>query len=101
MQVIFGLGLDGLKPIVPESTSGTAILGPKGLLQTLELQLGLSTPAGHASESLFSYLQCLREKALPDRFFYQSLNVDPVSVCTHTACMAGAVVRSRLGRYFS
>jgi len=80
MQVIFGLGLDGLKPIVPENTSGTAILGPKGLLQTLELQLGLPTPGGHPSETLFGYLQCLRKSSSPDRFFHQSLNVDPVSV---------------------
>lgn len=80
MQVIFGLGLDGLKPVISESTSGTAILGPKGLLQTIELHLGLPTPTGHPSELLFAYLQCLRNETSPARFFHQSLNVDPVSV---------------------
>ena len=80
MRIGFGLHLDGLKPEAPQTVAGTAILGPRRFLAVLESQLGLPTPTPHPSEAPFRYLQCLREASTPDRFFYRSLQVDPVNV---------------------
>ncbi|MXX28132.1 MAG: PD-(D/E)XK nuclease family protein [Gammaproteobacteria bacterium] len=80
MRIVFGLHLDGLNPAAPRNAAGEITLGPSGLLQVLETQLGLPTPSVHPSEAPFSYLQCLREASTPDRFFHRSLNVDPVNV---------------------
>ena len=57
MHIVFGLHLDGLKPEVPQTVVGATTLGPKGLLEVLETQLGLPTPNPHPSEAPFSYLQ--------------------------------------------
>ncbi len=80
MRIVFGLHYDGLKPEVPQTVAGVATLGPRGLLEVLETQLGLPTPTPHPSEAPFRYLQCLREASAPNRFFYRSLQVDPVNV---------------------
>ena len=80
MRIVFGLHLDGLNPATPRNAAGEIALGPRGLLQVLETQLGLPTPNTHPSEAPFSYLQCLREATTPDRFFQRSLEVDPVNV---------------------
>ena len=80
MRIVFGRHLDGLHPAAPRNAAGEATLGPKGLLQVLETQLGLPTPKTHPSEAPFSYLQCLREASAPDRFFHRSLEIDPVNV---------------------
>ena len=80
MEIAFGLHLDGLNPETPKTATGLAILGSKGLLEVLESQLGLPTPAPHPSEAPFNYLQCLRDASTPDRFFHRSLKVDPVNV---------------------
>ena len=80
MHIVFGLHLDGLKPEVPQTVAGATTLGPKGLLEVLETQLGLPTPTPYPSEAPFSYLQCLQEASSPDRFFHRSLEIDPVNV---------------------
>ena len=80
MRIVFGLHLDGLNPAAPRSSAGETALGPRGLLQVLETQLGLPTPNTHPSEAPFSYLQCLREATTPDRFFHRSLEIDPINV---------------------
>ena len=80
MQIRFGRHLDGLQARSPETAVGMATLGPAGLLAVLETQLGLPPQLAHPSESAFSYLQCLREAATPDRFFHRSMQVDPVNV---------------------
>ena len=80
MRIVFGLHLDGLNPATPRNGAGEITLGPRGLLQVLETQLGLPTPNTHPSEAPFSYLQCLREASSPDTFFQRSLEIDPVNV---------------------
>ena len=80
MRIAFGLHLDGLNPAAPRNAAGATALGPKGLLQVLETQLGLPTPDTHPSEAPFGYLQCLRDASTPDRFFHRSLQIDPVNV---------------------
>ena len=80
MRIVFGLHLDGLNPAAPRNAAGETALGPSGLLQVLETQLGLPTPNTHPSEAPFSYLQCLREASTPDRFFHRSLEIDPINV---------------------
>ena len=80
MRIVFGLHLDGLLPAAPRSAAGETALGPRGLLQVLETQVGLPTPNTHPSEAPFSYLQCLREASTPDRFFHRSLEIDPINV---------------------
>ena len=80
MHIVFGLHLDGLQPHPPQTAAGTVTLGPRGLLEVLETQLGLPSPQVHPSESAFVYLRCLREATSPERFFHRSLEVDPVNV---------------------
>ena len=80
MRIVFGLHIDGLNPATPRNAAGEITLGPRGLLQILETQLGLPTPNTHPSEAPFSYLQCLREASTPGRFFHRSLEIDPVNV---------------------
>ena len=80
MHIVFGLHLDGLKPKTPRTAAGSVTVGPKGMLDVLETQLGLSTATPHPSEAPLSYLQFLREASSPDRFFHRSLQIDPVNV---------------------
>lgn len=80
MDIVFGLHLDGLQPRPPQTGAGAATLGPRGLLEVLETQLGLPAPQVHPSESAFAYLRCLREATSPARFFHRSLEIDPVNV---------------------
>ena len=80
MRIAFGLHLDGLIPFAPRDAAGDITVGPQGLLQVLETQLGLPTPSVHPSEAPFRFLQCLREASTLDRFFYRSVEVDPVNV---------------------
>ena len=80
MQIIFGLHFDDLQPRRPQTITGAATVGPRGLLEILETQLGLPAPRAHPSESAFAYLKCLREATSPDRFFHRSLEVDAVNV---------------------
>ena len=80
MRIAFGLHLDGLQPEVPRTRAGAATLGPRGLLEVLETQLGLRVPAVHPSEAAFSYLKYLRDSNSPDRFYRRSLDVDEVNV---------------------
>ena len=80
MHIVFGLHLDGLKPKTPRTAAGSVTVGPKGMLDVLETQLGLSTATPHPSEAPLSYLQFLREASSSDRFFHRSLHNDPVNV---------------------
>ena len=80
MRIVFGRHFDGLQPQRPQSVTGSATLGPAGLLAVLENQLGLPPPTAHPSEFAFRYLQCLRDASSPERFFHRSLQVDPVNV---------------------
>ena len=80
MHIVFGLHLDGLKPKTPCTAVGNVTVGPKGMLDVLETQLGLSAATPYPSEAPLSYLQFLREASSPDRFFYRSLQIDPVNV---------------------
>ena len=80
MHIVFGLHFDGLQPRRPQTNTGAATMGPRGLLEVLETQLGLPAPQAHPSESAFTYLRCLREATSPDRFFHRSLEVDAVNV---------------------
>ena len=80
MRIAFGLHRDGLQPEAPRTRAGAATLGPKGLLDVLETQLGLRVPAVHPSEAAFSYLKYLRDSNSPDRFYRRSLDVDEVNV---------------------
>ena len=80
MHIVFGLHLDGLKARKPRTAAGSVTVGPKGMLDTLEAQLGLSAATSHPSEAPLSYLQFLREASSPDRFFHRSLGIDPVNV---------------------
>ena len=65
MHIVFGLHLDGLQPRAPQIAAGEATLGPRGLLEVLETQLGLPAPEAHPSASAFVYLRCLREATSP------------------------------------
>ena len=80
MRIAFGHHLDGLQPELPGTRAGAVTLGPRGLLEVLETQLGLPTPTVHPSAAAFGYLTCIHEADAPNRFYHRSLEVDEISV---------------------
>ena len=80
MRVHFGLHLDGLDPAVPETSLGEARVGPLGLLEMLETDLGLPPATGHPADELARYRSCLAEADDFARFYHASFSVDPVNV---------------------
>src|SRR5690606_14739861 len=59
---------------------GVLTAGPARLLDVLELQLGLPTPAARPGEAVMAYQGCLEDLDSPARFYHASLGVDPIGV---------------------
>lgn len=75
MKITFGLALDGFRPSLP--VFNHLYCGPQGLVQALELRLGLATESTGGATRLHQYLRVL-EKTSADKkcFFSDSLKVD-------------------------
>ena len=81
LKIVFGWHLDG--PTCPETPSGEAhafdeaVVGPLGLLQLLEDQLGRSGPGAPAALRIAQFLARLRAIDDGNRFYSQSFAADP------------------------
>ena len=80
MIVRFGLHADGLDPSAPATVLGDIRQGPRGLLETLETDLGLPPVLDHAAAQLARYRSCLAEANDFARFYHASFEVDPIGV---------------------
>lgn len=83
MHVVFGVGCDG--PTCPdfpgseEGALGSAVVGPAGLIDALELQLGLTEPRETEAVRIATYVARLRAALAgdPALFFAGSFLRDP------------------------
>ncbi len=80
MIVRFGRHADGLDPSPPATVLGDIRLGPRGLLETLETDLGLPPVLDHAAAQLARYRSCLADANDFARFYHASFEVDPIGV---------------------
>jgi hypothetical protein len=80
MLIRFGPDLDGMQPLPQDTAVGVVTLGPLGLLNVLETQLGLPPVLATATDTLMAYRACLKEAAHPERFYFRSFELDPVNV---------------------
>lgn len=83
MEIVFGAACDGQSfPDFPGTAGGivnSMVLGPSGLLDILEIQLGLTGPVGAAAVRVAAYAARLRASLAeaPDAFFASSFSQDP------------------------
>lgn len=83
MKLIFGLSCDGPSfPDFPGPNEGVfnaAVVGPQGLIEMLEVQLGLTAPRVAHAVRVSSYAAKLRAAlaTAPELFFAQSFALDP------------------------
>lgn len=80
MIVRFGLHADGLDPSPRTTTLGEIRLGPRGLLETLETDLGLPPVLDHPAAQVARYRSCLADANDFARFYHASFEVDPIGV---------------------
>ena len=80
MIVRFGLHADGLDPSPPTTALGDIRLGPRGLLETLESDLGLPPVLDHPAAQVARYRSCLADANDFARFYHASFDVDPIGV---------------------
>ncbi|MBK7249602.1 MAG: PD-(D/E)XK nuclease family protein [Gammaproteobacteria bacterium] len=78
MRITFGLHLDGEQGWRPAHRLGEPVLGPLGLLDLLETQLGLLRAECPLPERVTQYRECLRRLDAPARFYHASFGIDPV-----------------------
>ncbi len=80
MLIRFGMHLDGLQPLQSGTGIGEVTRGPLGLLDLLEVQLGLAPVIATSADTLMAYRACLAEADAPTRFFHASFALDPINV---------------------
>lgn len=80
LKVIFGPDLDGYEPPRAQARCGEVVLGPLGLLNLLEVRLGLRGVWEGEPVRTIQYLRCLREANSSSRFYSRSLAVDELAV---------------------
>lgn len=80
MIVHFGLHADGIDPSAPRTVLGEVRVGPRGLLEMLETDLGLPPVLEHAAAQLARYRSCLADANDLMRFYHASFEVDPIGV---------------------
>ncbi len=80
MLIRFGLHLDTTQPRRQLTALGDVTLGPLGLLDVLETQLGLAPVVATAADRLMEYRACLAQADAPARFYHASFGVDPINV---------------------
>jgi len=80
LKVIFGSDLDGYQSAKPVNRCGEVVLGLLGLLNLLEVRLGLRGVWEGEPVRTIQYLHCLREANSGSRFYSRSLAVDELAV---------------------
>jgi hypothetical protein len=64
MQITFGMQLDGQRPIRPGNQLGSVTVGPQGLLEILETQLGLVALQPCAVQRAAAYRECIAHASI-------------------------------------
>lgn len=85
-HITFGLCLDGQRAVTPASSLGQTTVGPLGLLEILETQLGLTATCPSAAERTVQYRDCLAMCDDYSRFYHRSFALDPLGTA---ACLLG------------
>lgn len=78
LRVTFGLHLDGQRGSRPANRLGEIAVGPAGLLNILETQLGLGGEQASRAERIVQYRDCLAQRAGASRFYHASFATDPL-----------------------
>ena len=80
MIVNFGNRIESFYSRQPGTAVGEVTLGPSGLLDMFETQLGLPSGNPAGTRSLIAYRRCLEESNSSERFYARSFEVDPIGV---------------------
>ena len=80
LNIIFGQDLDGYQSSRPTDLCGQVTLGPLGLLELLELRLGLRGLRESEAIRVVQFLGALREVDDGQRFYSRSLAMDELAV---------------------
>lgn len=78
MTIHFGLHLDGQRAMLPRNRLGEIAVGPAGLLNILETQLGLGGEQASRAERIVQYRDCLAKCDDGTRFYHASFAIDPL-----------------------
>lgn len=76
MKINLGLHLDGAHSRFADATLGVTTVGPAGLLNLLETQLGLLHATASQSERVVQFRECLKLALSLDRFYAKSFQTD-------------------------
>jgi len=80
MRISFGLDLDGYRSPRPKNRAGQILTGPNGLLNILEVQLGLTGNWKDAPLRIGEYRNCLEKSDTRERFYSKSFQADEFGV---------------------
>ena len=80
VKVTLGLKADGPLPQPVKNTLGEVTVGPLGLLNLMETQLGIPTTDTPFTTRLIQYLACIDSSNHPGAFYHASYDADPFSV---------------------
>ena len=105
VELYFGIAGDGRTypdAIAPSGAVDAAIVGPAGLVEALELQLGLSGPTAPHAVRIATYAAKLRAASNGHRFWTESFAKDPWSTAAtllawREALIAGGWARGPIG----
>lgn len=78
LTIRLGLHLDGQRARAPGNLIGDITVGPLGMLNILETQLGLLGEHVSQSERIVQYRNCLAQADSEARFFHLSFEADPL-----------------------
>lgn len=82
MTIHFGLHLDGQRAMLPANRLGEIAVGPAGLLNILETQLGLGGEQTSRAERIVQYRDCLAQCDDGTRFYQASFAIDPLGTAS-------------------
>lgn len=79
MKIIAGIGYDNRLPNRPPELLGSQLYGEQGLVSALEFRAGIASPEDSQSTRTVAYLKALKNADNGNRFYSQSLAVDPTA----------------------
>lgn len=80
MLITFGMQLDGQRATRASNRLGALTVGPQGLLDILETQLGLVARQPCAAQRTAAYRDCLAHRDNVQRFYHASFSADELGV---------------------
>lgn len=79
MKIIAGLGYDDRLPNQPPELLDCQLCGEQGLIAVLEFRAGIVSPDNSQAARTVAYLKALHAADDDNRFYSQSLSVDPIA----------------------